>query len=83
MDKKKAQLKNAVHKNDGDTAPTVAVWLQDFNNCGCNTIDRFLSRDKRVYSFRSHAKLEVLFNQLLKTNNMDAFNAPIDGMRQR
>jgi len=79
MHKKKAQLKNAVHKKDWVTASTVAVWLQGLNNRG-RSVDKSRSRIKHVYSFRSHAELEEEFDQLLKANNMDGIVALIDSM---
>jgi hypothetical protein len=79
IEKKKAQLKFAVHKKDWKTASTVAVWLQGLNNRGRKVV-RSVSRESHVYSFRSHAELEENFDRLLLSNDMDAIVALIDSM---
>jgi hypothetical protein len=80
IEKKKAQLKSAVHKKDWETASTVAVWLQGLNNRGRKNAKSSV-RERYIYSFRSHAELEENFDRLLQSNDMDAIVALIDSMR--
>lgn len=80
IEKKKAQLKFAVHKKDWETASTVAVWLQSLNNRGRKN-NRSKVPERNVTSFRSHAELEQNFDRLLQSNDMDAIVAMIDSMR--